>query len=313
MVGTKTVLLVVTALFTLGAAAAPPPADAPKYLDFATFKALAALVPGIPRPRIVGLTEDGQTLWAQGQLRLPAVGHFAQGDFTRSGTQDAALLFEDGDRRYLLVAGRSGGGWFRKALFALQGQSGVIWDGEVIRVGPPETFVEWTGKQFRLTGGPLAGYAYNYSTDDFSGVMLKLTYIGPQMEPYPGLLIFSYYRWADPDAFKPYRRPGVHYGNDDLRLLWHLTIDPERLRALVLTVKNVDGIDRAAARTGQEPGLSHSLSIVDIWSAHRPNAFEALLTLDETASLTHTAARSIERQDPAAAQVMLKYLAMFGR
>ncbi len=313
MVGAKTMLLVLAVLFTAGAAVAPPLADAPTYLDFATFEALAALVPEASRPRIVGLTEDGHILWAQGQLRLPAAGHFAQGDFTQSGTQDAALLFEDGDRRYLLVAGRSGRGWFRKALFALQGQSGLIWDGVVIRIGPPETFMEWTGNRFRLTDGPLARYAYDYSTDDFSGVMLKLTYIGPQEEPYPGLLIFSYYRGADPDAFKPFRRAGVHYGNDDLRLLWHLATEQDRLRALVLTVKNMNGIDLAAERTGQEPGLSHSLALVDVWSVHLPNAFEAMLTLDETASLIHTAARSIERQDPAAAQIMLKYLAMFGK
>lgn len=313
MVGAKTTVSILAFLFVAGVADAPLIADPPAYLDFATFKSLTALVPEVSRPRIVGLTEDGHSLWAQGQLRLPAAGHFAQGDFTHSGMQDAALLFEDGDRRYLLVAGGSGNGWFRKALIVLHGESGLIWDGMVIRIGPPQAFVEWTGSRFRLTDGPLARYAYDYSTGDFSGVMLKLTYIGPQEEPYPGLLIFSYYRLADPDAFKPYRHAGVHYGNDDLRLLWHLTTEPDRLRALVLTVKNMTGIDRAAERTGQEPGLSHSLALVDTWSVHRPNAFEALLTLDETASLLHTAARSIEREDPAAAQIMLKYLAMFGK
>jgi hypothetical protein len=46
---------------------------------------------------------------------------------------------------------------------------------------------------------------------------------------------------------------------------------------------------------------------------HRPNAFEALLTLDETTSLLHAAARNIEREDPAAAQFFREYLRFFGK
>ncbi len=313
MGGLRTILLALTVLLSVAAVPALPAGDTPSYLDFPTFRALAALVPDVPHPRVIGLTEDGHALWAQGQLRLPANGHFAQGDFTRSGTIDAALLFESGDRRYLLMAGHSGARWFRKALFELQGQSGVIWDGTILRLGPPEAYVEWDGKRFHIIGGPLGRYAYDYSRDDFVGVLLKLTYIGPQDEPHPGLLVSSYYRGADLEAFRPYRRAGVHYGNDDLRLVWHLTTSPERLRALVLTVKSTDGIDQASVRTGQEPRLSHSVAIVDVWSAHRPNVFEAFLTLDETAALLRSAARSVEREDPAAARVVREYLAMFGK
>ncbi len=312
MADTKTIVLVWIILFTT-VAPATPSVGPPAYLDFATFKALTTLVPEVPQPRLLpGLTEAGHILWAKGQMRVPAVGHFVQGDFARNGEFYVALLFEGGNRRYLLVAGRAGEQWVRKALFELGEESGVAWDGTVLRLGLPETFVEWDGRQFGLVRGPLARYAYNYSTEDFVGVLLKLTYIGAQEEAVPGLLISTYYRRADLEGFKPYRRPGVHYTNDDFGLLWHVTTAPGRVRALVLTVKNMKGLDQAVARTGQE-AVSHSLSIVDLWSVHRPNAFEALLTLDETTSLLHAAARSIEREDPAAAQLFREYLRIFGK
>ncbi len=312
MAAIKTIVLTLTALLTAVSAAGPSVAT-PGYLDFATFKALTSLVPEVPQPRMLtGLTEVGHVLWAKGQMRVPAAGHFVQGDFARNGNLDAALLFEGGNRRYLLVAGRSGERWIRKALFALGEESAVTWDGTILRLGLPESFVEWDARQFRLVRGPLAQYAYNYSPGEFVGVLLKLTYIGAQREPLPGLLISSYYRRADLEAFKSYRRPGVHYANDDLGVLWQVTTAPERLRALVLAVKSMQGIDVAASRTGQE-AVSHSLSIVDVWSVHRPNAFEALLTLDETASLLHAAARGIEREDPAAARLFREYLTFFGK
>ncbi len=313
MTGSQTIALAVIALVTVVAA---PSIGSPPYLDFATFKALTTLAPEVPQPRmLIGLTEVGHVLWAQGQLRIPAAGHFAQGDFARSGEVNVALLFEGGGRRYLLIAGRSGGRWVRNALLELQQESAVTWDGAVLRLGLPETFVEWSGTQFHLVRGPLARYAYSYAEDDFVGVLFKLTYVGVQTEPIPGLLVSSYYRYyrrADLDAFMPYRRPGVHYANDDLGLLWHVTTTPEQLRALVLTAKSMQGIDQAAARTGQEV-VSHSLSIIDFWSVHRPNAFEALLTVDETASLLHAAARAIERENPAAARLFREYLTLFGK
>lgn len=313
MAGIRTAMLALTLLLTVVALPALPAVDTSSYLDFPIFRALIALAPEVPRPRVIGLSEDGHALWAQGQLRLPAAGHFAEGDFTRIGTSDAALLFEGGNRRYLLIAGRSGERWYRKVLLELQTQSGLIWDGQVLRLAPPETFVEWDGRQFRLVRGPLANYSYNYSPAEFSGVLFKLTYIGPQEEPYPGLLVSSYYRLPDIEVFKPFRRVGVHYGNDDAHLIWQLTTTPGRLRALVMAVKSWDGVDRAAVRTGQEPRLSHSLSILDVWSAHRPNVFEVLLTLDETAPLLHTAAQDFDREDPAAARILREYLAIFGK
>ena len=313
MTGFKTIALAVIGLV---AVVAPPPIGSPAYLDFATFKALTALAPEVPQPRMIpGLTEVGHVLWAQGQLRLPAAGHFAQGDFTHTGEVTVALLFEGGRRRYLLLAGHSGGRWVRKALLELQDESAVTWDGVVLRLGLPESFVEWNGTQFHLARGPFAHYAYSYAVDEFAGVLFKLTYVGAQTEPIPGVLVSSYYRYArraDLDAFKPYRRPGVHYANDDLGLLWHVTMTPKQLRALVLTAKRMQGIDQAAVRTGQEI-VSHSLSIVDVWSAHRPNAFEALLTQDEMASLLREAARVIDEENPAAARLFREYLTLFGK
>src|SRR5260221_7411461 len=52
------------------------------YLDYTTFTTLTNLVPEVPQPRLAGgTTEAGYQLWAEGQMRIPAAGYFAQGDF----------------------------------------------------------------------------------------------------------------------------------------------------------------------------------------------------------------------------------------
>ena len=291
-----------------------PSAESPHYLDYSIFKALTALVPEAPNARLAaGLTDDSYELWSRGQMRVPAANYFLEGDFDGNGRLDDALLLESGHQSYLLIATRQDGQWLRTALFRLQNGSGLRWDGKILRLESPEAFIEWTGKEFQLKRGPMEVYAYDYAVSDFTGVMIKLTYIGSQGEPYPGLLISSYYKPTDLSAFKPLRRPGVPYDNDDLGVLWHVTVGPERLRNLLETVRSIKNINLAERRTGVEPGLSHSLMIVDNWSPHRPNAFEALLTFEESVLMLRAAVTSLEGEDPAAARLLREYLRLFTR
>lgn len=282
------------------------------YLDYSTFKALAALVPEAPHARLVaGLTDAGYELWSKGQMRLPAANYFLEGDFDGDGRLDSALLLEGGPRRYLLIAAREDEQWIRTALFLIRKESQLDWDGKTLKLESPEAFIDWTGKEYSLKRGPLELYQHSYSVSDFAGVMIKLTYIGDQSGPYPGLLVSSYYKPTDLSAFRPLRRAGVHYGNDDLGALWHLTVSPEQVRDLVRMVRSIQNIDQAERRAGVESGLSHSLMILDSWSAHTPNAFEAVLTFEETVSLLRTAATNLEGKDPAAARLLREYLKLF--
>ncbi len=286
--------------------------EAPGYLDFSTFRDLTSLIPEAPLARPVsGLTDAGYELWAQGQLMLPASGYYAEGDFDANGTSNAALLLVSGEHRYLLVAERAGNRWIRKTLLRLAGESTLAWDGRTVVLAPPESFLEWDGNDFSLGRGPLALYAHAYGDSDFGTVLVKLTYIGPQEEPYPGLLFSSYYRWPNLEAFTLHRRSDISYANDDLLSLWHVTAAPEVLRELVLEARRLDTIELAELRTGRDPGLTHSLSIVDTGSPFRPNPFEALLTQSETASLLRAASERMDRHDPAAAALLREYLAMF--
>lgn len=289
-------------------------AHAGPHLEYKTFLALTALAPEVQIPRLVGgLTEAGHDLWARGQARIPAEPHFVEADLDRDGKMDAALLFRGGNKHYLLVAGRSGRRFERKALFTLEGQERLLLEEGMLKLEPPEAFLEWDSRRFRLDRGPLALYLHAYKEADFGGVQVKLTYIGPQTKPFPGLLLSSYYHWADLEAFRPHRRPGVHYGNDDLKQLWHLTLSAVELQGLVRAAARLDGMRPAAGRTGREKGLSHSFSILDTRSARRPNIFEALLTFEESGTLLKRWQRAWDRGRPSDAGLLKEYLKMFGK
>src|SRR5690349_3529426 len=66
-----------------------PIMETPRYLDYATFKALIALVPEAPGARLAaGLTDHGYELWSKGQMRVPAANYFVEGDFDGNGRPD---------------------------------------------------------------------------------------------------------------------------------------------------------------------------------------------------------------------------------
>ena len=73
------------------------------YLDYADFRALVALAPEIRGAHLVGTTDAGMDLWAKGQMRVPSITHYVEGDFDSDGAPEAALHFESGSRRYVVI------------------------------------------------------------------------------------------------------------------------------------------------------------------------------------------------------------------
>src|SRR5882724_12613565 len=154
-----------------------PTIESPRYLDYATFKALIELVPEAPGARLMaGLTDEAYELWSKGQMRVPAANYFVEGDFDSNGRPDSALLLKSGERRYLLIATREGGRWTRSRLFTLQNESQLSWDGKVLKLESSEAFIDTTGKEYSLKRGPLESYTHSYSVSDFAGVMIKFSH-----------------------------------------------------------------------------------------------------------------------------------------
>jgi hypothetical protein len=282
------------------------------YLTYDTFKALTALCPEVHNPRLMGLSPAGQSLWARGQLRVPAESHLFQGDFSRTGKSASAIVIADGSKSYIVIAEQKGPNWHRTGFVPIGTQSISGFSGRTLSIGD-NSFVAWDGRKYRLERGPLAIYCNKYDTAAFMGVMMKITYVGPQDESYPGLLISSFYRLPVLSEFKSHRASGVFYGNDETQTMWHLTVSPKELQEFTIALSRSGFLPIAEDRRGTEGGVGHSLSMLDVSSSNRPNYFELFLNGEEMVSLLETFAEQIERQNADAAKVLREYAKMFRR
>lgn len=244
---------------------------------------------------------------------MPEETHILHGDFNHDGKRDCAIVITgDGNINYILIAEEAPTNTFKRT--GLVKVKGVIagWNGRALIVGTPKSYVAWTGKRYDARTGALAEYCYGYETSDFQGTMLKMTYIGPQDEPYPGLLISTFYRHPNLEEFKKHRRKGVHYGNDDMKVLWNLSVTPATLKQLVETLNKADFLPKAEDRTGTEGRLSHSLSILDTSSAHRPNYCEVFLEGKDSVDLLKAFSQKVKNDNGQAAALFQEYAKMFG-
>lgn len=282
-----------------------------KYLTYETYRSLVALYPELTNPRLLGVEPAGMELWSKGQMRVPAITHLFEGDFNDDGKPDAAIVVKDRGKNYVVIAQRTGEIWRKAGLIPTKSEGIKEWNGRALRLAD-DSLIAWDSKRYRLEKGPLAFYCYGYEPTEFAGVMLKLTYVGPQTEPYPGLLISSFYRWVDLEAFKVHRRRGVHYGNDDMLLLWHITVSPQELSKLAKILVRSSAVRVAEDRTGGESRVWHSLTLLDKASPHRDNFYEVFLEGPETISLLKTFAAELEPANRSAAKVLSDYTKMFG-
>ncbi len=83
-----------------------------------------------------------------------------------------------------------------------------------------------------------------FNVEQVRTLQMKLTYVGEQDKPVPTVAFTSHFNVLDMGKFKPYRRPGFHYGNDDLPNLWAFTCSPEELQKIIKAVGEIRVVRR---------------------------------------------------------------------
>jgi hypothetical protein len=76
---------------------------------------------------------------------------------------------------------------------------------------------------------------------DLRTLQFKITYVGPQSKPVPTIVFTSFYHLIQMDKFLPLRRPGLHYGNDDV-LVWNFTVTPEEMQQIALSLNGLQAL-----------------------------------------------------------------------
>ena len=291
------------------AVAATPNPEKKMYIKYNVFKKLTGQCKKLDNPLLAGLTAAGHKLWEEGDLKVPETGNVVRGDFNKNGNENISFVVRDGKSNFLLVSEKNRGNWQNQGLIKIKSAKLPIWNGKALKIGS-KSFVAWSGGRFRETSGALALYQYGYDLPDYRGVMIKLTYIGPQNQPYPGLLIHSYYRVPDMKAFKKFRKKGIDYGNDDMKVLWTLTLPVKKVYNMVSTIASSNLLAKAEDRNPLKIPVHHSLTIIDTASGHRPNNYQLFLKGEETVKLLKQCAVKINNSD--AAGLIKEYNTMFG-
>ncbi len=286
-------------------------AGTPKHVSYEEFSELVRLCPNVKDPRLPNVTDQGFELFRKHQMRVSEQGVLVTGPLDQSGNLETALLFKGTDGQHLVIAKKSGSTYAKVAHFHLQKPSeSLTWNGKAL-VLSKNRFIAWTGTEFKICVGSIASYAFDREASDLRDVQIKLTYVGAQTEPYPGLLISSPYSLPDLAQFKVHRSKGVHYGNDDLGLLWHVTLTAKELQGFFVELCRDSVLFKAEDRTGTEGGVCHSLSV----SAKNSLAMsycELFLTCAETNTLLKRYGDQLEKTNGTAAYTMKEYSKMFG-
>lgn len=277
-----------------------------KYLSYELFGLLTGICPELKAPSLPGLSSGGRLLWAKGQMQMPAETHLYEGDFNDDGKPESALAIADGGKNYLVVAHLEDQKWRRTGFVPLGKSEVCSFNGRAFALSD-NSFVTWDGTKYRAERGPLALYCCGYEPSDFFGVAIKITYVGPQDKPLPGLMISSFYRVPDCSKFKQHRRPNVSYGNDDIPVMWCLTLAPAEVRRLVLQVNRSSCTTVAIDRRGTEGTVLYSLSILDTSSSNRPNYFEAFLSGAEMSQLLQEFSQKVNSGNADGAKLLREY------
>ena len=111
----------------------------------------------------------------------------------------------------------------------------------------------------------------DFNLEQLRTLQVKLTYVGIQEEPIPTVAFTSYFNVLEIAKFKPFRRPGFHYGNDDLANIWTFTCSPDELQQMIESVGEVE-----AVRQGEVIGEFLSFMMYNT-TPEGDKAFEAIL------------------------------------
>src|SRR5205823_11835396 len=107
------------------------------------------------------------------------------------------------------------------------------------------------------------------------------------------------------------QRKGVSYGNDDMRVMWNVTLAPKDLQNFAKLLLSEKFLSAAEDRKGTEGSLTHSLSVLDTGSAMRPNFYEVFLNAQELTSFLNTYADQLALNNKSAAGLLREYSRMF--
>jgi len=111
----------------------------------------------------------------------------------------------------------------------------------------------------------------DFNLEQLRTLQVKLTYVGIQEEPIPTVAFTSSFNTVDMEKFRPFRRSGFHYGNDDLPNIWTFTCSPEELKGMIDAVGEIE-----AVRQGEVIGEFLSFMMYNTTS-EGDKAFEAIL------------------------------------
>ena len=104
----------------------------------------------------------------------------------------------------------------------------------------------------RMAADPLASFEDFLALDDaeLETLQVKLTFVGSQTKPTATVVFTSTENILDMDGFLPYRRPDIHYGNDEIVVDAFVTSVPE-LRRVIEAVYQIPGARRSGTVDGE--------------------------------------------------------------
>ncbi|MFQ6096526.1 MAG: hypothetical protein ACE5O2_02280 [Armatimonadota bacterium] len=162
------------------------------------------------------------------------------------------------------------------------------------------------GGMMALPGGADVKYAdlapYSdflaYGEGELGALQVKLTYVGVQRKTTPTLAFTSYRNVLDMSRFASFRRPGVHYGNDDVAV-WNFTATTAELASFLRAA----GKFRAVAKPHEPDKPWVSLMIYNA-VGDEERGFEALLSREDGEKVAAAVAASLSERNGLARQIV---------
>jgi hypothetical protein len=137
---------------------------------------------------------------------------------------------------------------------------------------------------------------------DLQTLQVKLTYVGPQLKGRSSVVFTTFYHLLDMDWFRPLRRAGLSYANDDVDV-WSFTVAPDEMTRVVATLARTEVV--AAPRAS---ALAHvSLMLVLEKSRLGDVAIEVILDAAQSAEVTDAILEALDSGNGVARTVMTLY------
>ncbi len=104
------------------------------------------------------------------------------------------------------------------------------------------------------------------------------------------------------DCFKPFRKQGVYYGNDELPAIVTITVTPEELEGMIAAISNISAV-KEGSRDG---GFLSFMMCKEV--AGETMGFEAILDSADAEVLLQTIINELESENTLAHQILEDYM-----